>query len=142
MTEDVLRRQLSILEAEDNLVVAYEPVWAIGTERPQLPKSPRTLTSSSKTLDVPVLYGGSVKPENAEEAPEPAGRRRRARRRRLARRRIVCLDLPERKPLVALIILDVGARTGRPRKRSRAGGHAGLRPSLGRVPAHDAEGFQ
>src|SRR4051812_17894347 len=30
-TEDVLRRQVSVLEADDNLVVAYEPVWAIGT---------------------------------------------------------------------------------------------------------------
>jgi len=28
-TEDVLRRQLSVLEPDDNLVIAYEPVWAI-----------------------------------------------------------------------------------------------------------------
>src|SRR6476469_7567938 len=30
-TEDVLRRQLAVLERHEHLVVAYEPVWAIGT---------------------------------------------------------------------------------------------------------------
>ena len=30
-TESVLQRQVSAFEADDNLVLAYEPVWAIGT---------------------------------------------------------------------------------------------------------------
>ena len=67
-TEDVLRRQVSVLEQDDDLVVAYEPVWAIGTGKtatPQLAQEAHALIKS--LLDVPVLYGGSVKPENAAE---------------------------------------------------------------------------
>jgi triosephosphate isomerase (TIM) len=67
-TDDVLRRQVSVLEAEDNLVVAYEPVWAIGTGKTATPEIAQEAHAFIKTLlDVPVLYGGSVKPENAEE---------------------------------------------------------------------------
>jgi triosephosphate isomerase len=67
-TEDVLRRQVSVLEAHEQLAVAYEPVWAIGTGRtatPQIAQDAHALIRS--LLDVPVLYGGSVKPENAAE---------------------------------------------------------------------------
>src|SRR5689334_13152454 len=66
-TEDVLRRQVAVLNAHENLVVAYEPVWAIGTGKtatPEIAQAAHTLIKS--LLDVPVLYGGSVKPENAE----------------------------------------------------------------------------
>jgi triosephosphate isomerase len=67
-TEDVLRRQVSVLEAEDNLVVAYEPVWAIGTGKTATPEIAQEAHAFIKGLvDVPVLYGGSVKPENAAE---------------------------------------------------------------------------
>jgi triosephosphate isomerase len=67
-TEDVLRRQVSVLEAEDNLVVAYEPVWAIGTGKTATPELAQEAHGFIKgLLDVPVLYGGSVKPENAAE---------------------------------------------------------------------------
>src|ERR687898_902895 len=67
-TEDVLRRQVSVLEAEDNLVVAYEPVWAIGTGKTATPEIAQEAHEFIKgLLEVPVLYGGSVKPENAEE---------------------------------------------------------------------------
>jgi triosephosphate isomerase (TIM) len=67
-TEDVLRRQLAVLEPDDNLVVAYEPVWAIGTGKTATPELAQEAHAFIKSLlDVPVLYGGSVKPENAGE---------------------------------------------------------------------------
>ncbi len=67
-TEDVLRRQVSVLEAEDNLVVAYEPVWAIGTGKTATPEIAQEAHAFIKSLlDVSVLYGGSVKPDNAAE---------------------------------------------------------------------------
>jgi triosephosphate isomerase (TIM) len=67
-TEDVLRRQLAALQAHDNLVVAYEPVWAIGTGKTATPDQAQEAHAFIKRLlDVPVLYGGSVKPENADE---------------------------------------------------------------------------
>jgi triosephosphate isomerase len=67
-TERVLRRQVSVLEPHDNLVVAYEPVWAIGTGKTATPDMAQEAHAFVKTLlDVPVLYGGSVKPENAAE---------------------------------------------------------------------------
>ena len=50
------------------LVIAYEPVWAIGTGKtatPELAQAAHTFIKS--LLDVPVLYGGSVKPDNAAE---------------------------------------------------------------------------
>jgi triosephosphate isomerase len=67
-TEDVLRRQLVALEAHDDLVIAYEPVWAIGTGKTATPEQAQEAHAFIKAiLDVPVLYGGSVKPENAAE---------------------------------------------------------------------------
>src|SRR5215216_1677061 len=54
--------------AHERLVVAYEPVWAIGTGRTATPDQAAAAHAFIKgLLDVPVLYGGSVKPDNAEE---------------------------------------------------------------------------
>jgi triosephosphate isomerase len=71
-TEMVLRLQVETLRVacgrHENLVVAYEPVWAIGTGKtatPELAQEAHALIKS--LLDVPVLYGGSVKPDNADE---------------------------------------------------------------------------
>jgi triosephosphate isomerase len=67
-TEDVLRRQVRVLDAHESLVVAYEPVWAIGTGKTATPAMAEEAHALIKSLlDVPVLYGGSVKPDNAAE---------------------------------------------------------------------------
>src|SRR5581483_6114674 len=65
-TEDVLRRQLSVLEPHPALVLAYEPVWAIGTGLTATPEMAQDAHAFIKSLlAAPVLYGGSVKPDNA-----------------------------------------------------------------------------
>jgi triosephosphate isomerase len=65
-TEAVLRRQLSVLEPHPDLVLAYEPVWAIGTGHTATPEVAQETHAFIKSiLEAPVLYGGSVKPDNA-----------------------------------------------------------------------------
>ena len=61
----------------DDLVVAYEPVWAIGTGQNATPAQAQEahahLRSQLRRIagpvadEVRILYGGSVKPDNAEE---------------------------------------------------------------------------
>ena len=63
-------------EQQAQLLIAYEPVWAIGTGRSATGEQAqdvheliRTNLSSLKLVgdEIPLLYGGSVKPENIEE---------------------------------------------------------------------------
>jgi triosephosphate isomerase len=65
-TQHVLERQVAVLPVHDRLVIAYEPVWAIGTGLTATPELAQEAHAFVKSLhDTPVLYGGSVKPENA-----------------------------------------------------------------------------
>jgi triosephosphate isomerase len=71
-TELVLKIQVEAIAfaagEHEKLVIAYEPVWAIGTGKTATPEMAEEAHAFIKALlNRPVLYGGSVKPENASE---------------------------------------------------------------------------
>lgn len=79
-TLSVVERQLKValagFEEVSSLAVAYEPVWAIGTGLAATGDQAQEVHAFIRQLltkilgttggDVPILYGGSVKPENAK----------------------------------------------------------------------------
>jgi len=81
-TEEVLERQLQadLAEVETGdiakVVIAYEPIWAIGTGKVATPEQAQEACAFIRDVlrargaaadDVRILYGGSVKPGNAAE---------------------------------------------------------------------------
>jgi triosephosphate isomerase (TIM) len=84
ITEEVVLKQLTgglkDISAEDlnKIIIAYEPVWAIGTGKTATPKQAQEvhkyirsvitdLYSSDAASAIIIQYGGSVKPDNAKD---------------------------------------------------------------------------
>lgn len=73
-TMEVIKRQIEkdLEEIEpEGIIIAYEPVWAIGTGKTASPEIAQEVHEFIKELiktrwnrEIPVIYGGSVKPEN------------------------------------------------------------------------------
>lgn len=80
-TAAVVKRQLSAVihhlgHCVSQVMVAYEPVWAIGTGLTATPEQAQEVhallrqqlaAATQKAASMPILYGGSVKPDNAKE---------------------------------------------------------------------------
>jgi len=80
-TEVVVKRQLAavihgLTHCVGEIVLAYEPLWAIGTGRTATPAQAQSVhallrkqlaAASHKADAIRILYGGSVKPENAAQ---------------------------------------------------------------------------
>ncbi len=65
---EVVKRQLEGLIDHENLIIAYEPVWAIGTGRNARPEQIEEMHNLIKEITGKrVLYGGSVSVENSRE---------------------------------------------------------------------------
>ena len=68
-TDAVVGRQLGAVDFRD-AVLAYEPVWAIGTGRNATPEQAQEVHAFLRRqvgAHTPILYGGSVKPQNAAQ---------------------------------------------------------------------------
>ena len=77
-TNEILNEQikkgLNDISETENLTVAYEPVWAIGTGNScDIKTAKATLDFIKKLINTPILYGGSVDSKNAAGYIKEAG---------------------------------------------------------------------
>lgn len=78
--ERQLRAALDDFSVKNQLCIAYEPVWAIGTGQVATPDQVAAAHTFVRQMlnqflpkqEIPILYGGSVKPENASELAKTA----------------------------------------------------------------------
>ena len=69
-TKDLLRKE------QKKLIIAYEPVFAIGTGKPCTPEKAKEMKTAIKKIidkDIPIIYGGSVNSQNATDYIKMAG---------------------------------------------------------------------
>jgi triosephosphate isomerase len=73
---DQIKHSMPAMATADNVVIAYEPVWAIGTGKAATVDDVTTMHAMIRDLlkstldtgaEMRILYGGSVKPSNASE---------------------------------------------------------------------------
>jgi len=69
-TKDLLRKE------QKKLIIAYEPVFAIGTGKPCTPEKAKEMKTAIKKIinkDISIIYGGSVNSQNAADYIKMAG---------------------------------------------------------------------
>ena len=103
------------------IVIAYEPVWAIGTGKVATPEQAEEVHADLRKLletrynaavaaSVRIQYGGSVKAENAADAARPAEHRRSPGRRGVAEGRRLSGDHQRAAAKVALVDVQLKDR--------------------------------